>query len=249
MSSNTNDSSSKVADDEVIVPKSSSGATSLVNIILLYSTLVGLGAIAGYMTFYAFFNHRFAHLLDDAERRHNSSRQELQDRYTKVVEEHQKCLEDETRVLELFDLRGRLDGQADLAGKHQLLLDKYQESEEHLSHTLSMHEEAQLKYQQLQARVEKKEAELAELESQIDAYNEQNTLLERKLVDQKDEMEDLLKRKEDEINNLRNEIEDLLKEKEDEIIKLKNRQYDCEATQLSTRIHFRQRQDFLCRET
>lgn len=188
------------------------------NIFLLYAALVALGAMGGYMAFYASFNHRFVGLLENAEQRHNSSRQELLDRYTKILSDLKKCLEDETKVLEISELRGRLDGLVDLSGKHQVLLDKY-----HKSQTIQAH--VQTTSRQLQARIEAKNSIIAEFESQIRALNERIEQMERQT-----------------------EKEDELKEKENEIKILKNEQHHCQATQLSTKYNVQRHQDFLCRE-
>lgn len=136
------------------------GSFSTLNLILLYLTLVGLGAIGGYISFYSLFHNRCADLLNDAERRHNETQQALQERYMGAVEKHHECLQDETKTMELFDLRGRLDGQAALVGKHQSLLDKHQEGMERLSDMQTAHEQALTKISTLEDEIQKKEAEL-----------------------------------------------------------------------------------------
>jgi hypothetical protein len=210
--------------------KESSGTNSLINIFLLYSTLVGLGAIGGYMAFYALFNHRCADLLDEAERHHNETRQGLQDRYVKAVEEHHRCLEDESKVLELFDLRDRLGGQADLAGKHESLLDKHHESVERLSNMRAQHDETIQKYNQLKGDVEQKQTELTQVKQETESYNEQKELLGRQLADQKELMTNRIKKKTLEIKRLNFE------------------QKECIEEGVSITKHIQRRHGFLCQD-
>jgi hypothetical protein len=195
MTSSTDASKASTEKTAGETPKSSSGKRSVINLILLYSTLVGLGAIGGYAIFYSLFSHRCSDMMDDAERRHNETRQELQNRYIVAMEDHHACLDDEATEAELLELRDRTKGQADLVGKHQSLLEKHQENVELLAKTQSMQEQTKQQVSQLLADVERKQRELADMKKMLDVVTTQN---DRKLKDRTGEDAEAAMKKTDE---------------------------------------------------
>ncbi len=104
--------------------------STLVNTVLTYLTLVGVGAIVGYVIFFSIYNHRCSDMMDDAERNFNQTKEGLSH---KLIEAIHKNTANEVAESEVLELRGRLAGQADLLGKYQALLDNHQTTVERLN--------------------------------------------------------------------------------------------------------------------
>ena len=103
---------------------------ALINTILTYLTLVGVGAIVGYTIFASIYNHRCSDMMDEAERNFNRTKEEMS---MKLVEALHKNTANEGVESEVLELRGRLAGQADLMSKHHALLDKHQTTVERMN--------------------------------------------------------------------------------------------------------------------
>lgn len=107
----------------------SSPGPSLFNIVLLYFSLMGIGAIAGYGGFYWLFSERCSQLMTETQTRHAISRQEIQKKYEDAIEGQRQCMSDvNKRKLELSEMHGRYEAQATLAERHQALLLKQEET-------------------------------------------------------------------------------------------------------------------------
>jgi chromosome segregation ATPase len=171
---------------------------------------MGLGAMAGYTVFHHMFLTRCEELLDTTERSYNESSAELVHRYLQAVDMHTKCMEDKKQQLQLLELKGRLEGQDVLVGRHQQLLDKHHESVERLSYLQSVHEDTLRKFHTLQTNVEAKQQELAELQQSIQDYTESKNQMERKMTDQRHLSTNIVKKKIEENKRLKAEKESCL---------------------------------------
>jgi chromosome segregation ATPase len=228
---------SEASKSSTFIPSSRSGRPSLINILLLYSSLMGLGAIGGYATFYTIFSTKCSDLMDEVERRHNETSEEVQNKYLTAVENHHRCIEDETRKLELVELKGRLDGQATLVGRHHDLLDKHQESVEKVSSLQAAHDETKGKFEGLQAEVEAKQAELVLVKQEIGNYNAEMAGVERRLSDQRSLSSNIMKKKVEEIELLKTERVECLESR-------RMMEFDME----NMKGNIQRRQETLCRE-
>ena len=188
--------------EEDFLPKKKQ-APSLLNVLLLYSTLIGLGAIGGYLVFYNLFHTRCADILDENEVRHNVTRQELEGKYLAAVEEHHNCLEQETTKMEISELRNRLDVQASMTGKQNNMLEQNQESAERLANLHVMHEETLLKFHNLQSEVSQKESELAAVKQDIAVYTREQNMFEKQLIGQDEHNDNILSKKVQEARQFR----------------------------------------------
>ena len=151
--------------------KTTTSSSSLGNTLLTILLLVGIGAILGYMLFYSIFNHRCADMMDEAERRFNRTREELNH---KLIEAMDVNTANEGAEAELLDLRGRLEGQTDLMGKHQSLLDKHQSTVEQLTQFQAKHSQAQTELMATQKK-------LAEVEGSLNVISMQKETMEKRL--------------------------------------------------------------------
>jgi hypothetical protein len=104
----------------------SEGDSSVVNRILLYLLLLGVGAIGGFGGFHTLFQTSCTELLTASNSRQNTSLEALQGKYSKAVADHKRCLRDDSAKQKLHELHDRLDSQTTLAGKHQDLLEKHE---------------------------------------------------------------------------------------------------------------------------
>lgn len=96
--------------------------------ILISIILIGTGTVIGYMAFHTQFHYQCINVLNNVHGSHNTTLAQLQDRLNEKDNLHKQCMEDETRVKEVYELRGRLESQSDLAASHRALLDQHQRS-------------------------------------------------------------------------------------------------------------------------
>ena len=153
-----------------------SSIAKIINAILLYLTLVGIGAICGYMVFSSIYNHRCSDLLDDAERVFNSSRLELQDRYMQAVEETHRCQEEESKLTKLDQ------------DKYQSLLDQQKQSDKEVSSLQQQVKESESQTRELQEVLSQKDSEIKSLQERLDNRLQHNKRLEKRLQEQKDHL-------------------------------------------------------------
>lgn len=161
---------------------------SLVNTLLTYFLLVGVGAIVGYIIFYSIYNHRCSDMMDEAERRFNQTKEELN---FKLIEAMYKGTTSEGAESELLELRGRLEGQTGLLGKHQALLDKHQQTVEQLSQMQTTLDRVKMRKSELSKELEISEKKLAEKEEDLNKISMQKDTLEQRLKQTTSKMEEL----------------------------------------------------------
>lgn len=123
------------------------GGPPLLNVIMLYMTLLGLGVIGGYGAFFVMFHERCVGLLQQAEETYNSSKIEWQAKHQQVISEKNECLNP------LQKLQGKLQEHSTLAEKHRVLE--------------KQHDEATSKLAALQQSKDESDGIRAKLESQI----------------------------------------------------------------------------------
>eukprot|EP00339_Tiarina_fusa_P019847 CAMPEP_0116997658 /NCGR_PEP_ID=MMETSP0472-20121206/1017_1 /TAXON_ID=693140 ORGANISM="Tiarina fusus, Strain LIS" /NCGR_SAMPLE_ID=MMETSP0472 /ASSEMBLY_ACC=CAM_ASM_000603 /LENGTH=177 /DNA_ID=CAMNT_0004696605 /DNA_START=209 /DNA_END=742 /DNA_ORIENTATION=- len=152
--------------------------------------MVGLGVIGGYTAFYSIYNHRCSDLLDDAEGRHNLTMEDLETRYKHAMEEHHECLNDESVMLELYELRGRLQSLESLEKDHQALKEAYDGAVTMLSALeLNLRGESN-SHEQLERDARQKAAQLDNLQGSLDACAQEKEKVVRNFEDCKDRLED-----------------------------------------------------------
>jgi len=100
------------------------GSPALANILMLYLSLLGLGALGGYAGFYYSFSGKCSVLLQEAQARHDTSRQAFQDKYEAAIEGQRQCLVGSNVKDQYHQLQEKLASQTTLADRHQALLDK-----------------------------------------------------------------------------------------------------------------------------
>jgi len=174
----------------------SSPASPNVRKALFGATLLGVGAILGYATFKTIFSHRCADLLDDAEGRHNVTLQSWEENYARVMEDHQNCITDETKELELSELRGRAQSHIEIAAKYQALLEKYENNMEALAAVRVDRDRLSKEVESLTAG----DSDSHDLRDQADLLSFQRDELKRRMQREK---EDSLKK----LQGLQNEIQ------------------------------------------
>jgi hypothetical protein len=165
----------------------------LLHAILKSCILIGLGIIAGYGLFHTIFHHRCADVLDEMERGYNQSLASLSELYQKSVEDHKLCLDNDDKMQEISELRGRLEAQADLVNSHRSLVQK--------------HQVATSRVEEIQAELERKEAELFIIQKRIDLGHQEKDELERELKDLKESVEVELGEKTKMIETLQSSVE------------------------------------------
>jgi predicted RNase H-like nuclease (RuvC/YqgF family) len=133
--------------------------------------LLGLGIIAGYALFHAIFHHRCADVLDELEGGYNQSLASLRELYQKSVDDHRQCLDNDDKILEISELKGRLEAQSDLVNSHRSLLQKHQVTTSQLEH--------------VEAELNRKEAELFIVQKRIDLRHQEKDDLEKELKELK----------------------------------------------------------------
>ena len=90
--------------------------------------LVMLGIGLFVFIFVSSLFHANKRVLRSAESRWNNTLLEIHDLYIEATRSHRECLEDNSHILELSELRGRLEGHQELAQKYNFLLEEYQRS-------------------------------------------------------------------------------------------------------------------------
>jgi len=101
---------------------------STLNIVMLYMTLLGIGAIGGYGAFHVLFHERCHQIMHATETRHKASREELRKKYVSALEGQRQCMSDTSIKTELHQLQGKLEAQNVLADKHHDLLSKQEDT-------------------------------------------------------------------------------------------------------------------------
>jgi predicted RNase H-like nuclease (RuvC/YqgF family) len=185
--------SSRMAGNATTTTTTESRLEPVLHSILKSCILLGLGIIAGYGLFHAIFHHRCADVLDELERGYNHSLASLSELHQKSVEDHRQCLENDDKAQEISELRGRLEAQSDLVNSHRSLVQKHQITTSRL--------------EEIQAELERKEAELFIIQKRIDLRHEEKDELERELTELKKAVEVELGEKNKIIESLQSSVE------------------------------------------
>ena len=185
-----------------------SQSTSLINQLLLYLSLIGLGIIVGYLLFYTIYNHRCADLLDDAEGRYNQTRANLETQYQTALEEHHECIGDESANLEIYDLRGRLEKLETIQKDYEILKEKHSKTLEELTNKEALLEEKISEQSKLQKEYNKKSEQFMKGRDLLVDCRKEKTAIEKLADDNKAHLDNVIESKTKELGMLEHQFED-----------------------------------------
>jgi hypothetical protein len=140
---------------------------SVVNRILLYLLLVGVGVIVGIGGFQRLWETSCTELLTSSNAQQNASLETLQEKYSKAVSDHKRCLRDDSAKQKLHELHDRLDSQTTLAGKHQDLLEKHEATLEKLNEVQRASDASSQTVSSLQEQIKRLQRELGQSTVQV----------------------------------------------------------------------------------
>jgi hypothetical protein len=141
--------------------------SSVVNRILWCLLLLGVGAIGGFSIFHTLFQTSCTELVTASKALQNASLAVLQEKYSKAVADHKRCLRDDSAKQKLHDLHDRLDSHTHLAGKHQDLLDSHQVTLEKLTQVQRTSDVSSQTVNSLQEQVKRLQRELGQSTVQV----------------------------------------------------------------------------------
>jgi hypothetical protein len=173
---------------------------SLINIILLYLSLMGFGAIGGYGIFYYLFSERCSQLMRETESKHSASRQDYQSRYEEALEGQRQCMAETSSKTQ--ELQGRLEAQSDMAARHQSMLQKQEETLLRLSNVQAAHESATGTIASLREEVSILRNDLAETERSLESNILNSQKVENDLRLQLDTANEVLEQRTVEVEEL-----------------------------------------------
>lgn len=129
----------------------------MVNVLMLYLSLIGMGAVGGYGVFYYLFSDRCISMISSMENKHTAALNALQTKYDEAVENQNKC-KLETSKAEEGHVKARLETQTALSDRHHALLDKHEEtlgrlSKAHAAQEASANTVAELKNELARTKV------------------------------------------------------------------------------------------------
>ena len=179
-------------------PPPSKEGPSLLNIILLYLSLLGLGVIAGYGGFFFMFNDRCVNLLRETEVRYNASQVEWQTKLQEALSEKDQC------ISPLHELQGKLEAQSIFAEKHQALLQKHEETLSKLAALQQSKEEYSESQGKLQARIGELQLELERSYQKLADSMKQKELAEQELQTRLSQAEEKLAQQTRQVNSMKN---------------------------------------------
>jgi chromosome segregation ATPase len=146
---------------------------SLVNVIMVYLSILGLGVIGGYGVFFYTFSERCINLLEETQVRFNTSHEEWETKYKEALAEKEQC------IIPLNEMQGRLEAQSALAERHQALLAKQKDTVAKLSALQQFKEESSAALETLKIShrdlILKQEDTLTKLEDSNDALEKLRT--------------------------------------------------------------------------
>lgn len=156
----------------------SSRPSSTTTIMVLTSMIMlGLGCIGGYGVFHSVFRHRYADVMDEAERSHNATLQVMHQKLLSAVDDHKRCMDDDSRLQEVHDLRGRLESQSDIKS--------------FLSSTKQR--EIAAKVDELQHRLGQKDDELSAARDEAAAFQSEVVELEKRLAEHQEQLDNMMR--------------------------------------------------------
>lgn len=178
------------------------GYPSIVNILMLYLSLLGIGAMGGYATFYFSFSQRCsAHILA-SESRHNESRQAFQEKYEAAIEGQLQCMSGSIAKDEVNQIQGRLESQSTLADRHQSLLDKHEATLERLSALQQSNHESGSMIHELREQLAVTRTELATTKQKLEAESTDAKIMIADLTTRLVEAQTLVEHQEQQIQTL-----------------------------------------------
>jgi chromosome segregation ATPase len=180
----------------------SSGGPSILNILLLYFSLLGLGALGGYAGFYASFSERCSALLRETEGLHNVSKQAYQEKYESAMEGQRQCMSDNTVKEELQQLQGKLESQSNLADRHQALLDKQEQTLARLSALQELSQENGNTIHDLREQLSQMRMELTTEKQKVEMVTRERDTLEKELHGRLGETQGMLELREQQVQEL-----------------------------------------------
>ena len=201
-----------------------SSGPSLVNIVFLYLSLMGLGAMGGYGGFYWLFSERCSQLMTETQQNHAVSRQQFQKKYEDALEGQRQCMTDTTAKQELSEMQGRLEAQATLADRHQGLLEAQGTLAERHQGLLLQQEETLTRLSQIQASQETS----AEI---IESLREELRTARADLSDANRKAEGIISSANEVGTNLRQQLtvaNHLVEQRTQDVGTMKNRLDDCD---------------------
>ena len=198
---------------------------SLLNIVLLYLSLMGLGAIGGYGGFYWLFSERCAQLMTETQQTHALSRQEVQKKYEDALEGQRQCMSDTSVKKELSEMQGRLEAQATLAERHQGLLIKQEETLARLAEAQALQDVAANTIASLRDELRATKTDLSEVNQKLQHALSEANAVETELKDRLQIVDALLDTRNHDIeimNTQIDECDELLPSFRDELSVVKN---------------------------
>jgi chromosome segregation ATPase len=149
---------------------------------MLYLSLLGLGAIAGYGAFYALFNARCLELVQGTKARHNASLEELRRKYDEAVAGKNQCLSDTSAQEELHQLQGRLEAQTALlvkqeetAARLKAIQEEKDKSTQQLASLQNELKEVRLKHHKSSQQMASLQDELNQAQAELEQVNRELT--------------------------------------------------------------------------
>ena len=200
---------------------STSSGPSLLNIVLLYFSLIGIGAIAGYGGFYMLFSERCSQLMAETQTKHATSRQEFQKKYEEAMEGQRQCKSDAARgKQELSEIHGRFEAQSTLADRHQALLLKQEETLLRLAEAQTTQEAASQTIASLRDELRDTKTDLADANRKLEDALTSAHSMKMELTQSLAAVEDLLEKRKQDIDDMSRQLDkcdDLLPAYRDEI--------------------------------
>ena len=132
---------------------------------MLYMTLLGLGVIGGYGSFFLMFHERCVGLLQQAEETYNSSKLEWHAKHQQALSEKNECLNP------LQKLQGKLQEHSTLAEKHQALEKDLGVATAKLAALQQSKDESDGIRAKLESQIREIQTQLKEANQKVDAVN------------------------------------------------------------------------------
>ena len=175
---------------------------SILNILMLYLSLLGMGAMGGYATFYFSFSQRCsAHILA-SESRHNESRQAFQEKYEAAIEGQLQCMSGSIAKDEMNQMQGRLESQSTLSDRYQSLLDKHEATLGRLSAMQQSNQESGSMIHELRDQLAVTRMELATTKQKFELESTGGKTMIADLTERMIEAQTLMKQQEQQMQTL-----------------------------------------------
>ena len=200
----------------------SSSSSSLINRILLYLTLVGLGCIGGYIGFSTVYSHRCADTLDDSERRCNIARQSLETRYKDAMEDHHHgdCAGEESALLEeIQELKSRIKRYESLERDYETLKTKHDQTLNEFSNAQSILKQKMNDYAKVRKDVDTHKEEINQLHISVDTCLMEKETFQKNSDDNKRYVDRVIESKTKELGIVEHRYQDCTKRLEQSLLR------------------------------